>query len=88
LFRLNGNKFGELLVNFLIVATTPCLIFCKVPIKAKEAFMADQKDNNDNRGLANASKETRERVAKAGGEAPHKKRGQHGSDKNMGNRNE
>ena len=31
--------------------------------------------NNDNRGLASADEETRERVARAGGEAPHNERG-------------
>jgi len=31
--------------------------------------------NNDKRGLASASKQTRERVAKAGGNAPHDVRG-------------
>lgn len=40
--------------------------------------MADNKD--DKRGLASASEKTRKRVAKMGGEAPHDKRGQHGSD--------
>lgn len=33
------------------------------------------------RGLASASEETRERVARAGGKAYHEKRGRHGSDK-------
>lgn len=39
-------------------------------------------NNNDNakRGLASASKETRARVARAGGKAHHNKRGAHGSD--------
>jgi hypothetical protein len=32
-------------------------------------------NNNDNRGLASADEETRQRVAKKGGEAPHEKRG-------------
>ena len=36
--------------------------------------MSDQ-DAINKRGLASASVETRERVAKAGGEAPHEKRG-------------
>lgn len=35
---------------------------------------------NSKRGLANASEETRKRVARAGGQAHHNKRGQHGSD--------
>jgi len=34
-----------------------------------------QQDNARKRGLASASSETRERVAKAGGEAPHQQRG-------------
>jgi hypothetical protein len=36
--------------------------------------------NKSNRGLASASKETRRRVARAGGQAHHDKRGQKGSD--------
>lgn len=39
-------------------------------------------NNRSNRGLANASKETRSRVARAGGSAYHEKRGAHGSDSN------
>lgn len=38
--------------------------------------------NNDKRGLASASKETKKRVARAGGKAHHNKRGAHGSDDN------
>ena len=34
-----------------------------------------QQERINKRGLASASEETRERVAKAGGEAPHEKRG-------------
>ncbi len=34
-----------------------------------------EKDNVNKRGLASASDDTRERVARAGGEAPHEKRG-------------
>jgi len=34
-----------------------------------------EQENANKRGLASASSETRERVAKAGGEAPHQKRG-------------
>jgi len=34
-----------------------------------------KEDQASRRGLASASEDTRERVAKAGGEAPHKKRG-------------
>jgi len=34
-----------------------------------------EQGNANKRGLASASSETRERVAKAGGEAPHQKRG-------------
>jgi hypothetical protein len=47
--------------------------------------MAD--DNNDKRGLASADEETKERVAKAGGEAYHEKRGDHGSDDNTQGQN-
>ena len=36
--------------------------------------------NNDNRGLASADEETKERVAKKGGEAPHDKRGLQAAD--------
>jgi hypothetical protein len=32
-------------------------------------------NNNSNRGLASADEETRERVARTGGEAPHDERG-------------
>ena len=31
----------------------------------------NKNNKNDNRGLASADEETRERVARAGGEAPH-----------------
>jgi hypothetical protein len=37
-------------------------------------------DNTENRGLASADEETRERVAKKGGEAPHEKRGLQAAD--------
>jgi hypothetical protein len=36
--------------------------------------------NNDNRGLASADEETKERVAKKGGEAQHDKRGLQAAD--------
>lgn len=46
--------------------------------------MAHGKDsknnNNSNRGLASADEETRERVARAGGEAPHDERGLQAAD--------
>jgi hypothetical protein len=37
-------------------------------------------NSRDKRGLASADKRTKERVARAGGQAYHKKRGEHGSD--------
>lgn len=37
--------------------------------------MTSQQQRQSKRGLASASEETRERVARAGGEAPHEKRG-------------
>ena len=40
----------------------------------------DSANNNDDRGLASADKETREKVAKKGGEAPHEKRGLQAAD--------
>jgi hypothetical protein len=40
-------------------------------------------NNNSKRGLASASKETRQRVSKAGGSAHHTKRGRSGSDGQM-----
>ncbi len=40
----------------------------------------DRNDNDDNRGLASADEETRKRVAKKGGEAPHDKRGLQAAD--------
>lgn len=40
--------------------------------------MAENKRSN--RGLANADQETRIRVARAGGQAYHQKRGNHGTD--------
>jgi general stress protein YciG len=36
--------------------------------------------SNENRGLASADEETKERVAKKGGEAPHEKRGLQAAD--------
>ncbi len=43
--------------------------------------MASNKNNkNSNRGLASADEETRERVARAGGEAPHDERGLQAAD--------
>ncbi|MDQ4073803.1 MAG: hypothetical protein M3162_05790 [Thermoproteota archaeon] len=39
-----------------------------------------KKDNNENRGLASADEKTRERVARAGGEAPHDERGLQAAD--------
>ena len=41
---------------------------------------SDKYDKNSNRGLASADKETRERVARAGGEAPHDERGLQAAD--------
>ena len=38
-------------------------------------FVLAQQERMNKRGLASASGETRERVARAGGEAPHDKRG-------------
>ena len=35
----------------------------------------NKNNKNDNRGLASADEETKERVARAGGEAPHDERG-------------
>ena len=35
---------------------------------------SNKNDKNSNRGLASADEETRERVARAGGEAPHDER--------------
>ena len=40
----------------------------------------NKSDKNDNRGLASADEETRERVARAGGEAPHDERGLQAAD--------
>jgi hypothetical protein len=37
-------------------------------------------NKSSKRGLASASDETKQRVAKAGGQAHHEKRGQNGSD--------
>jgi hypothetical protein len=42
--------------------------------------MVQDNDNTENRGLASADEETRERVAKKGGEAPHEKRGLQAAD--------
>jgi hypothetical protein len=42
--------------------------------------MVQNNDNTENRGLASADEETRERVAKKGGEAPHEKRGLQAAD--------
>ena len=36
--------------------------------------------NNENRGLASADEETRERVARKGGKAPHEERGLQAAD--------
>ena len=41
---------------------------------------SDKNDKNSNRGLASADEETRERVARAGGEAPHDERGLQAAD--------
>ncbi len=41
---------------------------------------SNNKNNNSNRGLASADEETRERVARAGGEAPHDERGLQAAD--------
>ncbi len=42
---------------------------------------SNKNDKNSNRGLASADEETRERVARAGGEAPHDERGLQAADK-------
>lgn len=41
---------------------------------------SDKNEKNSNRGLASADQETRERVARAGGEAPHDERGLQAAD--------
>ena len=41
---------------------------------------SNKNDKNSNRGLASADEETRERVARAGGEAPHDERGLQAAD--------
>ena len=41
---------------------------------------SDKNDKNSNSGLASADQETRERVARAGGEAPHDERGLQAAD--------
>jgi hypothetical protein len=48
----------------------------------KNTMANNNRDNNknDNRGLASADEETRERVARAGGEAPHDQRGLQAAD--------
>jgi hypothetical protein len=44
--------------------------------------MAENKEGKSTRGLASASKKTRQEVARLGGQAYHEKRGQKGSDSN------
>ena len=41
---------------------------------------SNKNDKNSNRGLASADEETREKVARAGGEAPHDERGLQAAD--------
>lgn len=43
-------------------------------------MVSNKNDKNSNRGLASADEETRERVARAGGEAPHDERGLQAAD--------
>jgi hypothetical protein len=43
-------------------------------------MVLNNNDKNSNRGLASADEETRERVARAGGEAPHDERGLQAAD--------
>jgi hypothetical protein len=43
-------------------------------------MVSNNKNNNSNKGLASADEETRERVARAGGEAPHDERGLQAAD--------
>ena len=42
--------------------------------------MAKDNQKNSNRGLASADEKTRERVARAGGKAPHEERGLQATD--------
>lgn len=44
--------------------------------------MADKNQGKSKRGLASADKQTREEVARKGGQAYHEKRGPKGSDNN------
>ena len=48
----------------------------------KNTMANNNRDNNknDNRGLASADEETRERVARAGGDSPHDQRGLQAAD--------
>jgi hypothetical protein len=41
---------------------------------------SNKNDKNSNRGLASADEETRERVVRSGGEAPHDERGLQAAD--------
>jgi hypothetical protein len=43
-------------------------------------MVSNKNDKNSNRGLASADEETRERVSRAGGEAPHDERGLQAAD--------
>ncbi len=43
-------------------------------------MVSNKNDKNSNRSLASADEETRERVARAGGEAPHDERGLQAAD--------
>ena len=43
-------------------------------------MVQNNNDSNDNRGLASADEETRERVASEGGKAKHEKRGLQAAD--------
>jgi len=55
----------------------------KEPTKVKEGFMAGNNHKNKKRGLGSASEQTRERVARAGGQARQASRGQNSGDNNM-----
>jgi hypothetical protein len=70
IIKLFSNYARDLILNLSIYLFKVCYLI----------YIDMFQDSDDNRGLASADEDTRERVAKKGGEAPHEKRGLQAAD--------
>ena len=62
------EKDGELFMKFQFIPS-PNRYERRIKFRSKQGIMSQENNNTSNRGLASADEETKESVAKAGGEA-------------------